>query len=228
MLPNATTHIQPCDQGIIHSLKCFYKKGFINNRIDAYDSVHDKPNEDPPAFTILDAIYLVADAWKNVTRETIANCWKRTGILPINDNNNELPIQLPNIEHEQVYELNEMIARLPIDNPLSADEFLHLDDVLPIEEMPDDMILIEQIRHEHDDIDTQSDDDGDGIIEPLRRITLQEGNRSAKDLVEFLLQQDDGFCISAEELEIVRRVSESIKRKEMNSRRQVSIMHFFK
>ncbi|CAG8773555.1 3245_t:CDS:1, partial [Acaulospora morrowiae] len=128
LLPNAITHIQPCDQGIIHSFKCFYKKGFISNRIDAYDSIYNKPNENLPAFTILDAIYLVANAWKSVTHETIANCWKRTGILPISNNNNELPIQFQDIEHEQVDELNKMIAKLPIDNPLSANEFLHLDD----------------------------------------------------------------------------------------------------
>ncbi|CAG8851716.1 15846_t:CDS:1, partial [Racocetra persica] len=33
--------------------------------------------------TIKKAIDYIADAWSNVAEETIFNCWKKTGILPI-------------------------------------------------------------------------------------------------------------------------------------------------
>ncbi|CAG8646007.1 2464_t:CDS:2, partial [Dentiscutata heterogama] len=62
----------------------------------AYNFIHDKPNESPPAFTIRDAIYFVADAWQNVISNTIS------------------------IKNEQLYELDDLIAELPINNPLSA------------------------------------------------------------------------------------------------------------
>ncbi|CAG8714468.1 11328_t:CDS:2, partial [Scutellospora calospora] len=130
LVDRATVHRLE-NNGIINSFKCFYKKNFISNRIDIYDSVSDKPNENPLDFTILDAIYIAADAWKKHY----------------------------NFENKQAHNLDDMIARLLIDNPLSANEFIHLDDVLLIEEIPDDMILIEQIHREQDDKDAQSDEE---------------------------------------------------------------------
>ncbi|CAG8648429.1 3343_t:CDS:2, partial [Dentiscutata heterogama] len=126
-----------------------------------YNSVYDKPNESPPAFTICDTIYFAAD--------------KKASILPINDindDNNISSIKFQSIENKQFYELDDLIAELPINNPLSTSEFLHLDNVLPIEKILDDMI------------------------------SLQEGNHLAKSLVEFLLQQNDEFGVSAIELGI--------------------------
>ncbi|CAG8791781.1 11996_t:CDS:2, partial [Racocetra persica] len=87
--------------------------------IEAYNSVHDKPNKSLSAFTIRDAIYLAADAWQNVTSNTI---------------------------NKQLDKLNNLIAELPIDNLFNTNEFVHLDDILLIEEMLDDMTLIEQIH----------------------------------------------------------------------------------
>ncbi|CAG8812547.1 13068_t:CDS:1, partial [Dentiscutata erythropus] len=104
------------------------------------------------------------------------------------------------IGNEQLYKLDNLIAELPINNPLSANKFLHLDDVLPIEEIPDDMVLIEQIYHKHDSNDTQSNDDD----ELPYKIFLQEGDRLAKSLVEFLLQQNDEFGVLVKKLRIVR------------------------
>ncbi|GBC04797.1 hypothetical protein RclHR1_05880010 [Rhizophagus clarus] len=39
--PNTTIKLQPCDAGIIYSFKCYYKRLFIQNRIDAYDDMQD-------------------------------------------------------------------------------------------------------------------------------------------------------------------------------------------
>ncbi|CAG8796687.1 13763_t:CDS:1, partial [Racocetra fulgida] len=96
-------------------------------------------------------------------------------------------------------ELNNLIAELPIDNPFNANKFVHLDDILSIEEMLDDMTLIEQIHRKHNGDDTQSDNED----EPLCKISLQERTRLIKSLVEFLLQQNDKFGILAKELGIV-------------------------
>jgi len=36
-------------------------------------------------YTIYDALQNAAEAWSMVSSQTIANCWKKTGILPPND-----------------------------------------------------------------------------------------------------------------------------------------------
>ncbi|CAG8790913.1 11059_t:CDS:2, partial [Racocetra fulgida] len=93
--------------------------------------------------------------------------------------------------NKQLDELNNLILELPIDNLFNANEFVHLDNILLIEEMPDNITLIEQIHHKHND-------------EPLCKISLQKGTRLAKSLVEFLLQQNDEFGVLAKELGLVK------------------------
>jgi hypothetical protein len=80
--PNTTTKLQPCDAGIINSFKCHYKRLFIQNRINAYDDMQDGIVDELADYTIYDALKNSAKAWSMVTPQTIANCWKKTGILP--------------------------------------------------------------------------------------------------------------------------------------------------
>ena len=58
--PNMISVIQPCDAGIIASFKAQYRK----------------------LYNIKHAIYNIAEAWMNVTPNTIVNCWRKTGVLP--------------------------------------------------------------------------------------------------------------------------------------------------
>lgn len=90
--PNTTTVLQPCDAGIIHSFKCHYKRLFVQNRINAYDNVQDGIVEELADYNIYDALQNSAEAWSMVSSQTISNCWKKTGILP------------PNNEDEDVFE----------------------------------------------------------------------------------------------------------------------------
>ena len=92
LLPNTTTVLQSYDTRIIHSFKCHYKHLFIQNRIDAYDNVQDGIVEELADYNIYDALQNSAEAWSMVSSQTISNCWKKTGILP------------PNNEDEDVFE----------------------------------------------------------------------------------------------------------------------------
>src|SRR5436305_6459413 len=83
--PNTTTVLQPCDAGIIHSFKCYYKRLFVQNQIDAYDDMHDGIAEQLANYNIYVALQNSAEAWSMVSSQTISNCWKKTGILPPNN-----------------------------------------------------------------------------------------------------------------------------------------------
>lgn len=87
--PNTTTALQPCDAGIIHSFKCHYKRLFVQNRIDAYDNMQDGITETLAGYSVYDALQNSAEAWSMVSSQTIANCWKKTGILPLYNNDND-------------------------------------------------------------------------------------------------------------------------------------------
>ena len=93
--PNTTTVLQPCDAGIIHSFKCHYKRLFVQNRINAYNNMQDGIQyivEELADYNIYDALQNSAEAWSMVSSQTISNCWKKMGILP------------PNNEDEDVFE----------------------------------------------------------------------------------------------------------------------------
>lgn len=69
--PNTTAELQPCDQGIINSLKCHYRKEVMRQlllHIDGGGTTEDF------TFSLLDAITKLRNAWNSVTQQTIANC----------------------------------------------------------------------------------------------------------------------------------------------------------
>jgi len=61
----------------------------VRNRIDAYD-LHQSLNTPLKQLKISNAITLCAKAWKEVTPDTIRNCWLKTKILPNSDDAMEI------------------------------------------------------------------------------------------------------------------------------------------
>ncbi|CAG8837553.1 7029_t:CDS:1, partial [Cetraspora pellucida] len=70
--PNTTSRLQPMDAGIIMSFKRRYRNYFIKWLLDQYESGNnDKMN-------ILTAIQFIVRAWREVSSETIQNCFQHT------------------------------------------------------------------------------------------------------------------------------------------------------
>lgn len=82
--PNYTSRIQPCDAGIIASFKKHYRRRFVHHLLEKFED-----NELVTKLNVLEAIQFAKSAWRDdVTINTIANCWKHTGIIDF-DNNEE-------------------------------------------------------------------------------------------------------------------------------------------
>ncbi|RUS30208.1 hypothetical protein BC938DRAFT_479717 [Jimgerdemannia flammicorona] len=67
----------------ITSMIVIYWQNFLYNMIEHYDAT---PNQDARLLYKIDiqiAIYLIADAWKEVKVKTFVNCWKKIRILPL-------------------------------------------------------------------------------------------------------------------------------------------------
>ncbi|XP_049645718.1 tigger transposable element-derived protein 2 [Suncus etruscus] len=71
--PNVTSLIQPMSQGILTTVKRYYRTGLLQKYMDE--------GTDPKMFwknlTVLDAIYEVARAWNMVKSSTITKAWKK-------------------------------------------------------------------------------------------------------------------------------------------------------
>ena len=72
--PNLTSIIQPLDQGIINSFKIKYRKQIVKEKLDCleYGSIFEK-------IDILNAINKISNAWRDITRTTIMNCFYKAG-----------------------------------------------------------------------------------------------------------------------------------------------------
>ena len=77
---NLTAHVQPNDAGIIRCFKAHHRSKFFSCAIDRYDT------DIPPAriydINQLEAMRIADIAWCMVDATTIANCWRKAGILP--------------------------------------------------------------------------------------------------------------------------------------------------
>jgi len=76
--PNLTPYVQPMDAGIIRAPKAKYKHAILERSLD----LEEAGATDIFKLDQLQAMRILVDAWDDVPVETIANCWKHTGIIP--------------------------------------------------------------------------------------------------------------------------------------------------
>ncbi|KAI5892193.1 DDE-domain-containing protein, partial [Schizophyllum commune H4-8] len=76
--PNMTSFVQPCDAGVIRCFKAIYRREFCRYALDQHDS--DPEIKDVWKMDFKQALIMIRDAWKQVSAETIKNCWTHTSI----------------------------------------------------------------------------------------------------------------------------------------------------
>jgi hypothetical protein len=81
---NTISIIQPCDQGIIKTLKLYYRKQMWTRIIEnTNDQQQLSTNELATQTNLLDALHLITMAWDQVTDKTIQNCFKHGGLQKV-------------------------------------------------------------------------------------------------------------------------------------------------
>src|SRR5215204_438500 len=149
--PNTTSHLQPCDQGIINSFKSQYRKLYLRNRVKAFEKFREFGIE-PVEIDINKCIKYVARAWDNVTSTTIEHCWTKADILP-NNNDEDYEDHDANIELEiqrlkELEEVQVLIDKFSFEDPLTADEFVQYDKSEIAREMISDEEIIKAVHPE--------------------------------------------------------------------------------
>ena len=76
--PNTASLIQPCDMGIVRTLKAYCRYKIRARIIDAIeDGCNDSSinaNTIAKGLSVLDKLHILAGSWNKVTKETICNC----------------------------------------------------------------------------------------------------------------------------------------------------------
>ena len=81
--PNTTSLIQPMDQGILQAAKNCYKRKLLQRVITSQDTETTQSlKEIVKKLTVKDSIYMIADAWKEASAESIFKAFSKLLIHP--------------------------------------------------------------------------------------------------------------------------------------------------
>ena len=155
--PNTTSVLQPMDAGIIKNLKFHYRKYLAARRLNAYE------NNSEFSWNLLDCMLAVRNAWRQVSRETVANCFQKCGFdSSTSDSDDPVVIEDDHNNPEEVLDFQnifERLSRFTAELP-SVDQYVSVDEGISdvLEELTDTEIVTwvqESTR------DADNEDDGD-------------------------------------------------------------------
>ena len=172
--PNTTSEIQPCDQGIINTLKAYYRKKMIRLLVQFIDGGQAMPNF---KITLLSAMQMIRAAWDSLTPSTIANCFRKAGFTDLGNEDSTCTEQ-----DEQPVTLD----GLRLEEPVTFEEYVNCDGNLQCTPMitAADIVASVQTPPDHDD---EQDDIGD----PVPRVSYQTATEAYKNIQAYLLRNSD-------------------------------------
>ena len=174
---------------------------------------------------VLQAIRYVIQGWNNVTAETIYNCWRHTGILPINT---DIELDFPLDDDYEIFddELTDALKALNFSNMMELEEFLTIpEEKIVCEILDDDEIitdLVNNFKKKSNEEETNNLDEMDDSIEE-EVISFNVALESLKKIHTFLLQQE----YASEHLKLANTIEKFIKMKKVNSMQQTTINQYF-
>ncbi|XP_055487432.1 jerky protein homolog isoform X3 [Leucoraja erinacea] len=231
--PNATTLIQPCDQGILHSMKTMYKDFFLNCMLAAVNrgvDIEDFLKE----FTLKDAIYALVNAWKDVTKSTLKNAWHELWPTTMFDEN-ELADE--DFEGFRVTDEKKIISNLiayaksvaaeNVNTLESADieEVLNVDNDAPVVHSLSDGEIAEMVLDNNKHEDSTGSDEDDDIVDTGEKMPIDDMVKLCDQLIGGMEQHT---FISAHEIMAVYSIKERLLRQKPPLMRQMTLEEFFK
>ena len=174
---------------------------------------------------VLQAIRYVIQGWNNVTAETIYNCWRHTGILPINT---DIELDFPLDDDYEIFddELTDALKALNFSNMMELEEFLTIpEEKIVCEILDDDEIItdfVNNFKKKSNEEETNNLDEMDDSIEE-EVISFNAALKSLKKVHTFLLQQE----YASEHLKLANTIEKFIKMKKVNSMQQTTINQYF-
>ena len=211
--PNTASKLQPMDQGVIRSLKAYYKSLSVRKLIEAIER-----NKPLPEFSILDAMRMLDVEWGKVTKETVVNCFAKAGI------SKEKQVE----SSTRIKDLQEQLDKLAVHAPefflegTTAADVVSADDSVintkPV--MTDDEILFDML--DQDDRATKEGEDDTSYIQPSCP-KFDEIRRALEVLREYMLFSENGECIH----QCVNQINTIVQNELIAKLKQVDIREYF-
>ena len=217
LAPNTTSKLQPMYQGVIRSLKAYYKSLSVRKLIETIEK-----NKPLPEFSILDAMRMLDVAWGKVTKETVVNCFAKAGI------SKEKQVKSLSEADDSFKDLKEQLYKFAVHAPeffpegtAAADVVSADDSVINTEPvMTDDEIIFDML--DQDDHATEEGDDDTSYIQPSCPKS-DEIRRALEVLREYMLFSENGECIH----QCFNQINTIVENELMAKLKQVDIREYF-
>ena len=122
---NATSKLQPLDQGIIHNFKVLYKCHLLRRILATANTTNSSPYSVTQAVTVLDACQWIAESLRDVSPEIVISSFYRAGFPSalLTHSTSQIAVTQLDPERELTTLLNIATATLSLTAPMSAQEF---------------------------------------------------------------------------------------------------------
>ena len=135
--PNTTAKLQPCDQGIIQSLKVHYRHQLVKRLLLSMESGEDLK------ISMLDAMQWLKIAWDKVTAEIIRNCFQHCNFRDITSSVCMDLVSEPSSELENLFE---GLKSHNVNIEGSVEDYTHVDDDVAIDGVFTDSDIVSMIQ----------------------------------------------------------------------------------
>lgn len=129
--PNTTSVVQPLDQGIIRSFKCFYRQLLVKHIIAQCTTAR---NCDQISVTALDACRWIDLAWNKVTVTIVSNCFLKAGFSQVSSDQQSPNVHALSVDEDEsaLKQLDDLLSHIAVnDERMSAAELVSIDDDIP-------------------------------------------------------------------------------------------------
>src|SRR5947209_2412117 len=117
-------------------------------------------------------------------------------------------------------ELQDIIDKLNLQDPITADGFLHIDDEIPIEPLSDEEIIDAVISNPKED----NIEEDDGL--EINIITNKEALNSLEKVVQYFKNPPDNISINYTELKVLNVLKSKINKQIQDNAKQSTLDNF--
>ena len=130
--PNSTSRYQPLDQGIIQAWKAHWKRHWIHFLLQEFEAGKDPLS----TMNVLRAIRWGIEAWElNIPRSALQNCFKKAGFFNTNEEGQEQPLSVADIEADIRRDIHRLEENSYIQEAMDINNFVN-----PAEEVVQDSL----------------------------------------------------------------------------------------
>uniref|UniRef100_A0A8C3VQD3 JRK like n=1 Tax=Catagonus wagneri TaxID=51154 RepID=A0A8C3VQD3_9CETA len=201
--PNVASLIQPSDQGVIATLKRYYRAGLLQNNLEEGNDLKSFWKK----LTLLDALYEIAVAWNLVKPVTISRAWKK--ILPAIEEKEGLDFDEEDISVAAVATILQHTKGLENVTTENIEKWLDVDSTEPGYEVLTDSEIIRRAQGQTDESSENEEEETELI--PEKHINHAAALQWTENLLDYLEQQGD--MILPDRL-VVRKLRATIRNKQ--------------